>query len=263
MTDEAARRVLVCSERPTVGARVARAFEELELRVRVVARRDEWPPEPPSLVVVDLADASQPVRQACLAYAGDAALWALVDGDSAERLLPALASGCSDYLFYPINRSELELRWRKLLEAGHHDEARLREVDGRLEIAFPSSVAFLGPAVDEVVGGCERMAVAGSRSRLNLRVALGEAVANAIQHGGGEDPSRTVRVVAEFRGEEVRVTVEDEGEGFDPGAVSDPTAPGQRDEPHGRGLFLIRSLVDEVRFNPTGNAVTLVLRLGP
>lgn len=263
MTATSPPRVLVCSERPTVSDRVARAFRALPARPAVVAGTDEWSGETPALVVVDLADAAEPVRRACLAFADEAELWALVDGDSAERLLPALAAGCSDYLFYPINPSELELRWRRLQAEAGRDETRLREAEGRFEIVFPSTAAFLGPVVDEVVGACERMAVAGSRSRLNLRVALGEAVANAIQHGGGEDPERSVRVVAEFGDEEVRVTVEDEGRGFDPGAVADPTRPGHRDRPTGRGLFLIRSLMDAVRFNETGNAITMVLRLAP
>lgn len=262
MTETSAPRVLVCSDRPKVSDRVARAFRTLPARPAVVAGTDEWSGEAPVLVVVDVADASE-VRRACLAFAGHAALWALVDGDSADRLLPALAAGCSDYLFYPVSPSELELRWRRLLGEGERDETRLREAEGRFEIVFPSSAVFLGPVVDEVVGACERMAVAGSRSRLNLRVALGEAVANAIQHGSGEVPERSVRVVAAFGEEEVRVTVEDEGRGFDPGAVADPTRPENRDRATGRGLFLIRSLMDEVHFNETGNAITMVYRLAP
>ena len=263
MTPEDGQRVLICSAREDVRTDVARAFERLPARPRIASSPDQWPDAAPSLVVVDLADGSQPVRETCLAFAEDAALWALVDGDSARRLLPALAAGCADYLFYPINVSELELRWRKHLEAGRHAEARRRELEGRLQLAVPSSVAFLRPAVDEVVETCERLAVGGSRARLNLRVALGEALANAILYGRGEDPSSRVRIEAAFARDEVRVTVEDEGEGFDPDAVADPTAEENRDEPHGRGLFLIRSLMDEVTYNERGNAVTLVLRLGP
>jgi anti-sigma regulatory factor (Ser/Thr protein kinase) len=56
------------------------------------------------------------------------------------------------------------------------------------------------------------------------------------------------------------VHVTDEGEGFDPATVRDPTTPEDLEEPCGRGLFLIRSLVDEVRFNPKGNSICLTLR---
>ena len=76
----------------------------------------------------------------------------------------------------------------------------------------------------------------------------------------GQDPDKRVRIRAEFRPGEAVVTVTDEGPGFDPAAVEDPTQPENRDKSHGRGLFLLRSLSDEVRFNEPGNSVTLTLR---
>jgi serine/threonine-protein kinase RsbW len=114
--------------------------------------------------------------------------------------------------------------------------------------------------IAEVVEACERLAFAGPRATLNLRVALGEALANAILYGNRQDPEKHVHVQAELRPGEVVVTVTDEGEGFDPSSVADPTLPENRGRSHGRGLFLLRKLADEVRFNEVGNAVTLVLR---
>lgn len=146
---------------------------------------------------------------------------------------------------------------------GRPHSVRLREVDGRLEVSFSSNPALVRPAVEAVVGACEREAEGGRRAGAALRVALGEAVANAIRHGSGGQPDRTVRIFAEVLDGEVRITVEDEGPGFDPEAVADPTAAERRHEPDGRGLFLMRSLMDEVRFAREGSAVTLVLRTAP
>lgn len=240
---------------------LSREFGRLSAATATAAGREEWPDDPPELVVVDLAGGSPGVREACLSWGGETELWALADGDSAELLVPALAAGCADYLFFPVNPDELSLRWRKHL-AGRGPRAEADgDLRGRLELEFPSRVRHLQPAVEEVVGRCERLAVGGSRAHLNLKVAVGEAISNAILYGNGEDPGKRVRVRAEYGDGRVRVTVADEGEGFDPDLVADPTRPENRDRPSGRGLFLLRSLMDRVEWNERGNRVTLVLRL--
>lgn len=254
------KRVLICSDRDQVCEDLAREFRALEARPERATCRQEWPDEPPSLVVVDLADEGPPVRDACLEWGSDADLWALADQQSADRLVSALAAGCVEYLFYPVNPDELRLRWRKHLEERPTERPGAGGFAGRMEFSFPSDVRFVSPAVDEVVASCRRLAVPGSRATLNLRVAVGEAVANAILYGNREDPDKRVSIEVELGADRVRVTVADEGEGFDPAAVADPTLPGNRERSHGRGLFLLRTLMDEVRYNEKGNRVTLVLR---
>ena len=118
----------------------------------------------------------------------------------------------------------------------------------------------LREVVAEVVEACERLAFSGSRATLNLRVAVGEALSNAILYGNREDPQKLVRVSAALHPGSAEVTISDEGPGFDPGAIADPTRPENRGRSHGRGLFLLRSLADEVRFNDRGNSVTLTLK---
>lgn len=238
-----------------------REFERLSASPVTASVREEWPEEAPSLVVVDLDPGAPAVREACLAWRDESELWALADSDSADRLVPALAAGCADYLFFPLNPDELRLRWKKHLEGLEGRPVPSAELSGRLELQFPSRVRHLKPTVEEVVGTCERLAVGGSRARLNLRVAVGEAISNAILYGNGEDPDKRVRVEAVYGDEAVRVTVTDEGPGFDPSAVADPTRAENRDRPHGRGLFLLRTLMDRVEWNERGNRVTLVLHL--
>lgn len=132
----------------------------------------------------------------------------------------------------------------------------------RLELTFPSTTDRVAPAVDRVVRACADVPGGVVRGGLRLRVVVGEAVANAVRHGNLERPFRRVRVTAEARKGEVRVTVEDEGEGYDPGDRPDPTLPGRHRRPDGRGLHLQHLLADEVRHEAEGRRVVLVLREG-
>lgn len=253
--------VLVCSGRPAVAADLAGRLSELGAAPLVAAEREDWPDRRPDLAFIDLSDETQSVRAARAAFGLDTELIAVVDGDSIDRLLPAIAAGCSDYLFHPINPAELRLRWQRHT-AGRGGERPLRPkgLAARVRLEFPSSVGYVRDVVSEVVDACERLAFSGSRATLNLRVALGEALANAILYGNRESPDKLVRVDADLSAGSAVVTVADEGPGFDPAAVADPTRPENRDRSHGRGLFLLRALADEVRFNEKGNAVTLVVR---
>jgi serine/threonine-protein kinase RsbW len=258
MTETSA--VLICSGRePLVGDLLGR-LEGLSVRPLVAATREEWPAERPELVFVDLADPAQSVRAVRSRYGLDVEMIALVDGASVDRLLPAIAAGCSDYLFHPINPAELGLRWRRHV-AGRGGDRPLRPpgLTAGLRLEFPSSVAYVRDVVAEVVDACQRFAFAGSRATLNLRVALGEVLANAILYGNAEDPEKLVRVEAELSPGTARVTVTDEGGGFDPHAIEDPTLPENVERSHGRGLFLLRTLADDVEFNERGNAVTLTV----
>jgi len=89
------------------------------------------------------------------------------------------------------------------------------------------------------------------------RLALEEAVVNAIKHGHGYDPSKTVRVRLRVTAEDVLIDVEDEGPGFDPADVADPCEPENLERSCGRGLLLIRHYMTWVRYNSRGNRVIL------
>jgi serine/threonine-protein kinase RsbW len=95
------------------------------------------------------------------------------------------------------------------------------------------------------------------RDICGMRVALEEALINAVKHGHGGDPAKEVRVQYAVSPQEVLVAVEDQGPGFDPGQVPDPLAPENLEKPSGRGLLLMRHYLTEVRFNGRGNTVTL------
>ena len=102
------------------------------------------------------------------------------------------------------------------------------------------------------------------KEQFGVRLALEEAIVNAIKHGHRGDLSKTVRVCYHVTPAEVRADVEDEGPGFDPFAVPDPLAPENLEQPGGRGVFLMRHYMTAVEFNAAGNRVTLCkVRNGP
>lgn len=99
-----------------------------------------------------------------------------------------------------------------------------------------------------------------------LVTALREAVANAIRHGNRQDPSRDVRLDFSIEDGEVTIHVEDEGEGFDPGTVPDPTEQTNLLQPSGRGIFYMRQFMTHVEFSRApggGTVVKMVRRLQP
>lgn len=134
-------------------------------------------------------------------------------------------------------------------------------MDRELVFELPNDLQCIEEAVDFVVGRCAPCDDAGQRLRFNFRVSLTEALANAMIYGNGRDPSKRVRVEVVVRRQALRVRVTDQGHGFNCGEVPDPTTPDKIECPGGRGIFLMRKLMDEVHFNKRGNAVTLVLRL--
>jgi serine/threonine-protein kinase RsbW len=130
----------------------------------------------------------------------------------------------------------------------------------RVETRLPSDVAVVEEAVELIVRHCLSGTAASQRFRFNLSVVLAESLANAIICGNDNHPDKSVDVSAVLRQDSIEVEITDEGDGFDPATVRDPTLAEDLEEPCGRGLFLIRSLADEVRFNSKGNSICLMLR---
>ena len=97
--------------------------------------------------------------------------------------------------------------------------------------------------------------------RENLAVAAAEALANAAVHGNRLRSDAAVHVEVRVRANDsAAIEVRDSGPGFDTAAVHDPTSPERVLVPGGRGVYLMRRLVDELEFMPPGNAVRLTVR---
>jgi len=93
-----------------------------------------------------------------------------------------------------------------------------------------------------------------------IKLALEEALNNAIKHGNRYDPAKRVEVAFEIDREQAAITITDQGEGFDPDAVPDPTTDENLEKPDGRGIMLMRAYMDEVRYGEPGNRVHMVKR---
>jgi len=94
--------------------------------------------------------------------------------------------------------------------------------------------------------------------RFAVRLAFEEAMVNAMKHGNKMDPSRSVTLSYRVSPERVEIRVADEGPGFDPGGVPDPTADENLNKPCGRGIMLMRCYMDEVAYSSSGKEVRMV-----
>jgi serine/threonine-protein kinase RsbW len=133
-------------------------------------------------------------------------------------------------------------------------------LEAELRLVLPSDLGMVEDAVDTVARHLEASFVDRHTIRFNFRVALSEALVNAILYGNREDGAKGVAVRVLFGRHAIEMEVTDEGGGFDYRDLPDPTLPANLMLPCGRGLFLIRKLVDEVRFNDTGNSICMILR---
>jgi serine/threonine-protein kinase RsbW len=97
-----------------------------------------------------------------------------------------------------------------------------------------------------------------------IDVAVREAVANAIKHGNSQDPEKQVQVDLMIEGDTLVIRVQDEGRGFDPADLEDPLAPENLLKPNGRGIFYMKSFMDDIQYGVRpggGTVVTLRKRL--
>ena len=131
-----------------------------------------------------------------------------------------------------------------------------------VELDIPSDVAFIERVVELVRRECEMKSFGKRQIMLNVPVALTEALSNAILRGNGDDPAKHVHVRAEVDTTRLVVEVGDEGRGFDmDGSLIDPTTPENLGREDGRGLFLMKKLMDRVERVelPHGSMVRMTL----
>ncbi|WP_296452147.1 ATP-binding protein [Rubinisphaera sp.] len=100
-----------------------------------------------------------------------------------------------------------------------------------------------------------------NRDLFSIRLALAEAITNAIRHGNRMDPSKTVTIEWAVSPQQISVTITDEGAGFDPETLVDPTEEENLDRPGGRGVLLIQNFMDEVIYNDRGNSLQIIKQM--
>ncbi|MEZ6142644.1 MAG: ATP-binding protein [Zavarzinella sp.] len=125
------------------------------------------------------------------------------------------------------------------------------------EAVLPSDLSVVRKIQDEISTALQEV-VFPEEHHFAIKMAVEEALVNAIKHGNQLDPDKTVTVRYEFNHEWFEIEISDEGSGFDPEDVPDPTAPENLERPCGRGLLLMRYYMNQVVFKNSGR--TLVMR---
>jgi serine/threonine-protein kinase RsbW len=132
-----------------------------------------------------------------------------------------------------------------------------------LTFELPTDLRAIDRVVEAILDQGRAVGFNADRLRLNLRVGMTEALSNAMLYGNQQDPGKRVRVAAHFAADQITIRVTDEGHGFDPGEIPDPTTPRNIRRSRGRGIFLIKRLMDHVEYNDRGNSVEMKLMNGP
>jgi len=133
--------------------------------------------------------------------------------------------------------------------------------DGAQQLVIPSDPAEAGRVQDHI----ERLLVSHryeERERFSIKLAMEEALVNAIKHGNQLDRKKKVIVQYRISHERFDVQIIDEGKGFNPDDLPDPMAPENLERACGRGLLLIRHYMSEVNYLPPGNRLSMSLIRG-
>jgi serine/threonine-protein kinase RsbW len=129
----------------------------------------------------------------------------------------------------------------------------------RRRVCLPSKRQSISDAVEVIVDVARRCGC-GSDQEADLEIALREALANAVIHGNGENEQKDVFVRCYGGSEKTLILVRDDGVGFEPAEIPDPRGTDRVQLDHGRGLFLMRALMDQVVFRRSGSEVLLFKR---
>lgn len=204
-----------------------------------------------------------------------------------ETAVAALQGGADGYITKRRLADDVVDVVRGVLGAAERGRCRaglLRQLSRQsIEFELENNLNQITPLRQMIVDNCHQMGVVTERDRVRVSVALEEALTNAIVHGNlevssqlrlqadytyeelirrrqHEEPYASRRVVlrCELTRESARITIQDGGPGFDVSALPDPRESNRIALPSGRGVLLMRSFLDAVSYNESGNAVTLV-----
>jgi serine/threonine-protein kinase RsbW len=132
----------------------------------------------------------------------------------------------------------------------------IEEVMREFEEIIPSNTTAGQTVQERIIQLLEELRFE-DRDVFGIRLAMEEALVNAIKHGNQMDPSKTVRILCKAGHQKVRIEIEDQGNGFHPEEIPDPTADENLERPCGRGIMLMRAFMTSITFNPSGNCVIL------
>ncbi|MBS0209591.1 MAG: response regulator [Planctomycetes bacterium] len=213
----------------------------------------------------------------------------LTSQGSEEAAVAALQRGAACYLSKSRQSDELLETIDTVLSAtrANRHQGRLMDclAETRWKYSLDNDIALIPPLVDQLRQDLARMQLCDETGLTRVGIAVHEALVNAVQHGNLEMKSelresdeckyqalieqrrreqpfsgRRVHVDVSVTHDEARIIIRDEGPGFDPSTLPDPTDPCNLERVYGRGLLLVRTFMEEVRHNSTGNQITMVKR---
>ena len=127
----------------------------------------------------------------------------------------------------------------------------------QFEVTLPADVSAISPVVDWVMRLVDELEY-GDEKEFGIEMALREALANAVLHGCKSDPAKTVECLVKGNREEgILIVVRDPGAGFDPKCLPLMTEACELEADHGRGIFLIQNLMDEVTHEQNGTVIRM------
>ena len=203
-----------------------------------------------------------------------------------EKAGQALSAGAASYIPKTVLRQELIKTLHSVLEVSHEGRGRallMRSMTHSESVfVLGNNPELIGPLVNYLQQSLSAMGLCSEAETTRVGVALDEALVNALHHGNLEMDSamrrddldgyhrliaerrrqspykeRRIHVSAVLDRDRATFVVRDEGAGFDPDLLPDPTDPANLAKPHGRGVLLIRTFMDEVIYNDVGNEVTM------
>lgn len=177
-----------------------------------------------------------------------------------STVVQALKAGAENFLSKPLNMQILgEVIERSLALSciQPRSELALPGMTQRTKMQVPSRSELVCDLVYHIALSAVAVGYAQHDLDNNLRLALVEALTNAMEHGNGWDEAKQISVDCTVSLNMLQVSIADQGTGFDHNRLPDPTHTENLLCERGRGIFLMRSIVDQVAFNQAGNQVTL------
>lgn len=212
----------------------------------------------------------------------------LMTGKGSEQIaVQALKAGASSYVPKSVLQDLLVDTVENLLAMAHEEQTQVRLLDCMVGCTFiiDNDASMIPPMINYARRFIRQTALCDETGGIRTCVALEEALNNALYHGNLEldselresdrpryralvnerrfaDPyqSRRIHISIQLTDDQGVFVVSDEGPGFDPRELPDPTDPTNLERPSGRGLLLMRTFMDEVIYNDAGNQVTLIKR---
>lgn len=176
------------------------------------------------------------------------------------KTLKALCAGAHHFIRDPLDINELLDTIKKLERSQQEIVINQRVISFLTEIItfeIPSELALMSAAVQYINDILVRIGYL-EEDDIHIKIALIEAVTNAIEHGNQHDATKKVKIHAKLTCQKAVFTVTDEGPGFDYKNLPDPTNSENINRVRGRGIFMIHHLMDRVRFNQPGNQIQMV-----